>query len=55
MHNFRDNLTVQSKGGQRRAKEGFNLSDEFVIAVLLWVDDVLSIAEGEDEQVKFRK
>ena len=31
------------------AKEGFKLSDEFIIAVLLWVDDVLSMAEGEDE------
>ena len=29
---------------------GFNLSMDLVIAVLLWVDDVLTFAVGEEEQ-----
>ena len=30
--------------------EGFRLSDELIIAVLLWVDDVISCVDGEKEQ-----
>merc|ERR1712228_188556 len=30
--------------------DGFQLSQEFLIPVLLWVDDVISFAEGEENQ-----
>ena len=33
------------------AKDGVELSDEFKIPALLWVDDVLSCANGEMEQM----
>ena len=33
-------------------KEGFEIDEEFLIAVLLWVDDVISCAEGVLEQNK---
>ena len=32
--------------------DGFQLSNEFIIAVLLWVDDVVSCAEGNTNQEK---
>ena len=34
------------------AKDGFRITEEFIIAVLLWVDDVISCAEGIEEQEK---
>ena len=34
----------------QEAGDGFQLSPEFLISVLLWVDDVITLAEGEDNQ-----
>ena len=31
--------------------EGFQITPEFILAVLLWVDDVISCAEGEKNQI----
>ena len=33
-------------------EEGFNLTQEFKVSVLLWVDDVISLIEGEENQRK---
>ena len=32
------------------SREGFEISDKLIIAVLLWVDDILSCVDGEKEQ-----
>ena len=32
-------------------KEGFYLNDLFKIAVLLWVDDVISMTENKEDQL----
>ena len=34
------------------AKDGFEISEDFIVAVLLWVDDVISSVEGTEEQEK---
>ena len=34
---------------------GINLSSDLIIALLLWVDDVLSLAEGENNQKEMLK
>ena len=36
----------------QQTKDGFKLSEELIIAVLLWVDDVVSCAVGTEEQEK---
>ena len=33
-----------------KTNNGFKLSPEFILSVLLWVDDVISLAEGEEKQ-----
>ena len=32
--------------------EGFRLTLEFIIGILLWVDDVVSCVEGENNQIE---
>ena len=32
--------------------EGFKFNDDFIIAVLLWVDDVVSCVDGTDKQLQ---